>query len=74
MAIENVSGTSESVSNQEQISVTREDDGLLSNSIFADASATASADGESFQMPPLGPNRLKAMWTAPTPLSPMMKR
>jgi hypothetical protein len=47
MAIENVSGTSESVSKQEQISVTRENDGSTSISIFVDASATVSADGES---------------------------
>lgn len=45
MAIENVSSTSESVPNQEQVSVVRENDRSLSISV--DASATASTDGES---------------------------
>jgi hypothetical protein len=47
MAIDSVSSTSENVPNQDQVSVTREDDGSLSISISVDASATASADGES---------------------------
>jgi hypothetical protein len=47
MAIDSVPSTSESVPNQEQVSVMREDDRSLSISIFVDASATASADSES---------------------------
>jgi hypothetical protein len=45
MTIENFSSASESNPNQEQVSVTREDDGSLSISV--DALATASADGGS---------------------------
>jgi hypothetical protein len=47
MAIDSVSSASESVPNQEEVSVTRADDGSLSISISVDASAMASADGES---------------------------
>jgi hypothetical protein len=47
MAIDSVSSSSESVPNQEQVSVVREDDGSLSISICAGASATARANGES---------------------------
>jgi hypothetical protein len=47
MAIDSLPSSSESVPNQEQISVTREDDGSLSISISVDTCATASADGQS---------------------------
>jgi hypothetical protein len=45
MAIDSVSSTSESVPKQEQLSVVRGDDGSVSISVVA--SATANADGES---------------------------
>jgi hypothetical protein len=60
MAIENVSGTGESVSKQERISVTRENDGSTSISIFADAGATAGADSESSTQTATGAEQAKS--------------
>jgi hypothetical protein len=60
MTIGNVSSASESAPSQEQVSVVREDDGLVSISISADAGATVNADSESASESTTGAEQAKS--------------